>query len=186
MKKLFSIVLLMTCLIAGSSVIAQSQTKLPDALTSKIQGNYFICGDYRFDVSEVLNDEHLEEACNECIRQVGYIQSANLPKNITNFFKTVSVTLLPQDQLPQTSASSATIRRMYLLSEYAIMLNIDSLYQNECDDYKDQTLLHELLHAFHHQRLGSNNLAILKFFKEAKDHHYYNSVTQKMPLTPII
>ncbi len=145
----------------GSSAIAQSQTTLPASLSSKIQGNYFVYNGYRFDISQVLSDEHLEEILDQLEWQVYFITVLNLPQEIQDFFKSVPVFVAPQYQNNESTAEFITLLSGDLVQD---QLNWIS-YKREHAGF-----LYKLLEDLLAERLpeGVNNSDVVKYFEQAK------------------
>ncbi len=61
MKHLFPVFFLAWILVLTLSARAQTHTPLRASLSSNIQGNNFVHEGYRFDISQVLNNEHLDD-----------------------------------------------------------------------------------------------------------------------------
>lgn len=173
MKKLFFLSLLAVFLMTGSAVIAQSKSLLPDDPASKIQGNYFVYDGYRFDISQVLNDEHLKDVLLQLEWQVHFIEVLNLPQEIQDFFKAVpTIVASPEKEVDLVNYGDCDDYN--ITTSKAITLRLDNLLSTQYDwrtyHYDYPLFLIMLLMAFFDQHLpqGVNNPDILKYFQEAK------------------
>ena len=124
---------------------------------------------FNFNTSQMDDLPHYQDVCNECIRQVNYTESTGVSQNIMDFFKTVPLTLKPDYQTPDHYCG------LYLDPIRSVILKSAFFYQNQQYGFKDQTLLHECLHAFHDQCIlnSFNNPYIFQFFQDAVQHRYY-------------
>ncbi|MBX9742601.1 MAG: hypothetical protein K2W99_03565 [Chthoniobacterales bacterium] len=119
---------------------------------------------------------HKEEIFQECRQQVAYIEQAGLPKNITDFFKSVPLRLKWNDQM--LSGAEACYSDLYsVISLKTFDLYLKQKLRKIDPTGKEPLLLHELLHAFHHQLVpnGVDNPVIIKFYQEANvsNNRYY-------------
>jgi|GEM_PF-6726911 len=200
MTKLFSILLLTLLFVAGPAVKAQSNTAssgglisqlttlltghrkhssvkatLPDNLASKIQDNYFIYDDYRFDISQILDEEHLEDVLMQLKWQVYFINVLNLPQEIRDFFKSIPTVVAPATKETDPEKSGDYDET----TSKSITLRVDLLIQEQSDwrstRWEDPVFLYLLLTALLDQHLpqGVNNPDIVKYFEQAKSLPYY-------------
>lgn len=159
MKKLFSLLFLLSIFVATSSILGQSHTPLPDPLASKIQGNYFVHEGYQFDISQILNDEHLQDILIQLEWQVYFVNVLKLPSQIQDFFKSIPVVVAPQAGNRDDKFITVTSNNLYYLQ-----LNWVA-YKHE-----DALLLSEFFVALLEIYLpqGANNPDIVKYFNQAK------------------
>ena len=152
MKNPFAILLLSILLTTGTAAMAQSLPTLPPVLSSRIQGNYFIYEGYRFDIAQVLNDEHLAEILGQLEHQVDYIDALHLSQDIQDFFKSLPCSVAPQ--YPDNPSTSNFIT--FLSGD--LLLHIQNPFVLD-------TLLSFLLENLPQ---GANNPSVVKYFKQAK------------------
>ena len=159
MKKLFSIFLAAAFFLLGREINAQSNSKLPAALAYNIQNNNFVYNGYRFDISQVLNDEHLKEILYQLEWEVYFINALYLPQEIQNFFKSIVVVIAPQKGDPNDKFITLTSDELYAAQ----------LSWNSCKE-ENLCLLFYFLEALLDEYLpqGINNPNVVKYFNEAK------------------
>lgn len=168
MKKLLSIFFLASALITYSPLLAQT-TPLPYYLASKIHDNYFISGGYKFDISQVSTSDHLADILHQLELQVYFVNVLNLPQEIQDFFKSISVVIAPPTDTEEykhgdydnTTSKSITLQANELIKQ-------DYWWSN----YKleDTAFLEALLMALldQHFSQGIKNPDIVKYFNQAK------------------
>lgn len=141
----------MTAILALLLVTAVSHAKpQPSKRVLEVRG-------FRIDATYATNQQ-LEAILPALVKQLEIVDSANLPERVAKFFRTVPIVLNPA-----SNAEYAQVNGRWVVS-----LRIDSpLPENK------PMVLHELLHAFHHQVLGQPTPEIARAYAEALRKRFY-------------
>lgn len=113
---------------------------------------------FTIDESRVRNLPNLEEIRTATREQIDIVCAVGLPANVLKFFQGVPFVFLPADAVPSRSPG------LYSAQDRSVKVTARILTIG-----RRPVLLHELLHAYHDQKLpqGFKNAAILRYFKEA-------------------
>ncbi|MGC4073084.1 MAG: hypothetical protein QM760_11290 [Nibricoccus sp.] len=144
-------------LIVQSSVLAA-------ALRSEYRG-------FSIDKSQVQKVPDLDAVEKAVCQQIDMVCSVGLSEDTLTFLQNVPLILIPPDAIPRSSPG------LYGRNERSVKITsrITSIG-------KRPVLLHELLHAYHHQKLpdGFQNPAVISFFKKAQSEALYGARSHMM------
>ena len=113
-------------------------------------------------------DETMHHALME---QIDIVRAVGLPRQISGFFQSVPLIVVPEESMPSGSPG------LYMRKERLVKLTS----RIKLVGHKP-VLLHELLHAYHHQRIveGFRNSEILTLYRDAKRKEIFSSKSHMM------
>ena len=114
---------------------------------------------FTMDESQLRNTPALEEIRKATKEQIDMVFAMGLPADIQEFFQSVPLVLVPSDAMPRSSPG------LYKREERSVKITSRIVAIG-----RRPVLLHELLHAYHHQKLpdGFKNRDIVGYFEKAK------------------
>jgi hypothetical protein len=114
---------------------------------------------FTIDESRIQNAPALEEIRKTIKEQIDIVFAVGLPADIEQFFQSVPFVLIPSDAIPRSSPG------LYQRQDRSVKITSRIVTIGA-----RPVLVHELLHAYHHQKLpgGFNNRGIIGFFEKAK------------------
>lgn len=123
---------------------------------------------FRVDYREVRGTPNLETLRAAMNKQIDMVLAVGLPEKILNFFETVPINV----HLGKESSAGH-----YTGKKKEVEITSEFLERGH-----KPALLHELLHAYHHQVLpaGFNNRQVLAYFNKAKELHAYDPTSHMM------
>lgn len=141
------------------------------ALLAEITQQNLVTFSYRgFQANEaqVLNVPYLSQANSSIKRQIDLLYNVGLSPEVLTFFQSIPIKVINKTVV----TAAAGIEGAYQGEGNGIILNIAINDGNP----EEITLLHELLHAFHDQRLpdGFNNQTIKNYYQDAVNRRCYN------------
>ncbi len=112
---------------------------------------------FKIDVSRAT-DRQVELVFPALVKQLEIVESVDLPERVTKFFRTVPIVLNPDSNAEYTQING----------KWVVSIRTDSpLPENK------PMVLHELLHAFHHQVLKQPTPEIARAYNEALQRRIY-------------
>ena len=133
----------------------------------------FSYGGFQIDETQVCDLPCLEIERSVIRRQIDIVNHVGLSSEILEFFKSIPIILTIGDSSYAERYCSRSTER-YVWGD--IEINAYVISNSFLTNTYDISLLHELLHAFHDQRLpyGFDNQTIRNYYNDALDHHCYN------------
>lgn len=130
--------------------------------------NGFSYNGFFVDDSQLQDMPYREEMRADIKSQIDLVESVGLPLNVIAFFQSLPIEVLPENTLRFSNGAYACDKNIVLIQHAKVLL--------------PPILLHEFLHAFHHQILANswNNADLLYYYQEPEITGAYDPISHMM------